>query len=309
MIGEYLSYLSSIRGLSSNTVLAYGKDLERFSAYLKLNGLSEDSLSYIDVRGFLGELSREGLAKTSINRILSAVKGYYRFRVQFDFSGSNPFDAVHSLKTPKTLPDTLFEDEVLSLLTADFFSERDGEDPVSRFIANRDRLIFELLYSTGCRVSECVGINLFDVNPAKASIRVLGKGEKERFVFLGEEALAALKTYLPLRAARVAKGDVDAHSALFLNARGKRITARGVALIIDGYIEKAGIKKRVSPHTFRHSFATHLLEHGADIRVVQELLGHAKLSTTQVYTHVGMERLKKVYAKAHPHAERPKAGR
>jgi integrase/recombinase XerC len=107
-----------------------------------------------------------------------------------------------------------------------------------------------------------VGINLFDVNPAKASIRVVGKGEKERFVFLGEEALAALKTYLPLRAARVAKGDVDAHSALFLNARGKRITARGVALIIDGYIEKAGIKKRVSPHTFRHSFATHLLEHG-----------------------------------------------
>ncbi|HOV64562.1 MAG TPA: tyrosine recombinase XerC [Spirochaetia bacterium] len=302
MIEEYLSYLASIRDLSPETVRAYRNDLEKFSDYVLRNGLDEDTASYVDMRGFLGDLSRAGLAKTSINRILSAVKGYYRYRVQFGFSESNPLEAVHSLKTPKMLPDTLFEDEIHTLLDGNLFSPSDPDDPVAVFKAARDRLIFELLYSTGCRVSECVGINLFDVNVKKACIRVLGKGGKERFVFLGDKALLALTVYLPERLGRAAQGDRDAQAALILNTRGRRITVRGVACIIEEYMEKSGIKKRVSPHTFRHSFATHLLEHGADIRVVQELLGHAKLSTTQVYTHVSMERLKNVYAKSHPHA-------
>ena len=301
MRDQYLSYLSGIRGLSQKTVLAYRKDLEKFFSYMEQNGLSEDSLEYNNVRGFFGDLHREGLSRTSINRVLSAVKGYFNFRVQFDFSESNPFDVVHSLKAPKKLPDTLFEDEVVKLLDSGLFASGRADDPLKNFLTSRDRLILELLYSTGCRVSELAGIDLFDVN-ISGFCQGYRKGNRERFVFLGSKALEALREYLPLRDLKVSKKDMDAARALILNARGLRITVRGIALIIQNWIGKSGIQKKVSPHTFRHSFATHLLEHGADIRVVQELLGHAKLSTTQVYTHVGMERLKKVYEKAHPHA-------
>jgi site-specific recombinase XerD len=213
------------------------------------------------------------------------------------------------LRAPKRLPSFLFEDEMARLVelpetaaggtVADRGApSRRADDPFWRL---RDHAVLEVLYSTGCRVSELVALDLKDLDLGTGTARVTGKGDRERNVFLGGSALAALRDYLGRRTGRTA-ADPDSLAALFLNQRGRRITDRGVRFILSGWLARAGLGKRVTPHTFRHSFATHLLDRGADIRAVQELLGHASLSTTQVYTHVGLERLKKVYRRAHPHA-------
>jgi site-specific recombinase XerD len=218
---------------------------------------------------------------------------------------ANPFAEVRGLRTPKRLPSFLFEDEMARLVdlpetaAAGRASPDRGSD--DGFWRLRDHTVLEVLYSTGCRVSELVALDLADLDLGTGTARVTGKGDKERNVFLGGSALACLREYLLKRTGRAA-GDADSAAALFLNQRGRRITDRGVRFILAGWLAQAGLGKRVTPHTFRHSFATHLLDRGADIRAVQELLGHASLSTTQVYTHVGLERLKKVYRRAHPHA-------
>jgi integrase/recombinase XerC/integrase/recombinase XerD len=176
--------------------------------------------------------------------------------------------------------------------------------PDDTYAGTRDRAILELLYSTGCRVAEVHSMNLRDVVRGKKAVRVRGKGGKERYVFLGGPAREALGLYIGQRKNHVRTEDPDAVRALFLNLKGGRLTQRGIALIIEKYLVNSGISKRVSPHTFRHSFATHLIDHGADIRMVQEMLGHSSVSTTQIYTHVGLEKLKKVYREAHPHGKR-----
>ncbi len=176
-----------------------------------------------------------------------------------------------------------------------------GRQGDAAFRSIRDKAVLELLYSTGCRISELVSLNVTDVNLKERTATVMGKGSKERMVFIGKAAFVTLREYLSLRGARTA-GDTDSGRALFVNLRGTRLTDRGVRFILGSYLQAANFGKRVTPHTFRHSFATHLLDRGADIRAVQELLGHASLSTTQVYTHVGLERLKKVYRRTHPHA-------
>ncbi len=295
---EYLNYLKNLRNYSSATVKAYSEDLQKFEAYLNAEGLDSDEPGTTAARRFISGLSADGMSKTSVNRIMSSLKGYYRYLIKRGYTDVNPFENIRSLKKNRTLPEYLFEAEIDSLLKL----------PGNDFAGLRDRFILELLYSTGCRVSEVSGAGLSDLDIKSKTLRVCGKGGKERIVYLGNEAMKALAGYLPLRNIRADKTDQDALNALLINVRGRRITQRGIALIIEKYIKVSGISKKVSPHTFRHSFATHLVDHGADIRMVQEMLGHESLSTTQIYTHMGIEKLRNVYRQAHPHAGKQNDG-
>ncbi|MEE8440772.1 MAG: tyrosine-type recombinase/integrase [Spirochaetia bacterium] len=290
--GEYLAYLESVRQLSPASVRAYRGDLTAFADWLAQADMNEDDVDPALARRYIAHLSRRNAAPTTINRMLSSLKGYFRFLVRTGTRSGSPLDGVRGLRKQRRLPSFLFEDEVITLLHVD------GAD----FTSLRDRLILELLYSTGCRISEFVMINLDDVDFTGARILVHGKGKKDRFVFLGRPAVEALRAFLPVRTARLHRLGLRDEKAVVLNSNGRRITQRGVAGIIQKRIVEKGIAKKVSPHTFRHSFATHILDRGADIRIVQELLGHSSLSTTQVYTHLGLGRLKQIYNAAHPHA-------
>jgi integrase/recombinase XerC/integrase/recombinase XerD len=288
MLVRYLDYLAGVRSLSPHTLEAYRRDLVQFLQFVDREELEEDSA--IAVRAFLGDLGRRGLAATTINRILSSLRGYFRFRRRHGGLENSPAEGVRNRKMRKRLPGFLFADQVDRFLPP---SADHG------FRTLRDKALLEFLYSTGCRAAEAVGASLTDVDLKNGSVRVLGKGGKERLVFLGQVAVDALRDYLLLRKQRGLQGD---RNALFVNMRGGRLTTRGLRFILKRYVEESGWQGPVTPHTLRHSFATHVLDEGADIRVVQELLGHASLSTTQVYTHVGLEKLRQVYHKAHPHA-------
>jgi len=292
VLKQYLEYLRSVRNLAENTIKSYRKDMSVYRKYLKEQNIKEDSIEINTVRAFISMLSVSGLSSKSINRLISCIRGYYRFKQRYGYCLKNPFQGLKCLKVDKWLPVFLFEQEVIELLNL----------PLSDFWGVRDKLIYEFLYSTGCRVSELVGLNIFDLNLKDCSVKLGGKGGKERIAYIGKQAFSTLKHYLNLRKYHIKAEDVSNSNALFINNHGKRLTARGVRYIVYKYLDKLNASKNVSPHTFRHSFATHILNRGADIRVVQELLGHASLSSTQVYTHVGVERLKKVYRKAHPHA-------
>jgi integrase/recombinase XerC len=291
-IDKYLDYIGKVRHLSGNTVKAYREDFIFYSQFLSENGMDENGVDEKTVRLFIRFLSEKSLTPRSINRILSALRGLYKFKLRNNDGDNNPFRAIKSLKQEKKLPVFVFEDEMKRLL------QPCGKD----FLDIRDRAIFEFLYSTGCRIAETVGTNVTDVDLKTGACKVTGKGNKQRNVFIGGIALDSLREYLSMRAHRVMKNDADALRALFINGNGSRITDRGVRFVLDRFLRKQGKNLEISPHSFRHSFATHLLDHGADIRVVQELLGHAHISTTQIYTHVSLERLRKVYSKAHPHA-------
>lgn len=289
MMDTYLKYIQNVRKLSDATIISYRKDLSVWFDYLKEWELLEREIDKQIARSFIGQLSREGLASSSINRKISALKGYYDFLIKRKMSPYNPFAGIKSMKLNRTLPVHLTDSEISELITLT------GED----FQGTRDQLIFELLYSTGCRVSEICNMKCHDLLKSDPIVR--GKGGKDRWVFVGCEARKALKEYLPLRGVRVRDKNND---FLILDAAGKTITARGIYYIIEKYILKSGFSKKVSPHTFRHSFATGLVNEGADIRVVQELLGHSSISTTQIYTHTGIEKLKQVYRKSHPHGKK-----
>lgn len=293
-IEEYLEYLRAVRNYSNETVRAYRDDLEKFSTYILKEELDYLNLDNSCGRRFISELSENGLSTASLNRIMSTMKGYYRFLILEKVTDGNPFENVRSLKKSRDLPDYMFEKEIELILGLTGMG----------FIGIRDKFILELLYSTGCRVSEAASISVSDVDFKDCSIRVVGKGGKERIVYLGSSAMESLGEYMPLRNIRADKEDTDALNALIINHRGRRITQRGIALIVEKYVRKSGITKKISPHSFRHSFATHLIDHGADIRIVQEMLGHESLSTTQIYTHMGIDKLRDVYRRAHPHAEK-----
>ncbi len=301
---DYLTYLGAVRKLSPHTLDSYGKDLQKYEQYLGERGIAPESAAVADARGFVAWLSREGLSPRSVNRAVSGVRGWYRFMERRGQADCNPFAEIRSLRTEKRLPGFLFEDEMARLVEMPSREAcADGEE----FWKLRDRAVLETLYSTGCRISELVSLDLKDVDLKNRMARVTGKGSKERNVFLGEAAVDALRQYMTLRPLHERRSTVQAEMGekgrpLFINQRAGRITDRGVRFILGEYLARANLGKRVTPHTFRHSFATHLLDRGADIRAVQELLGHASLSTTQVYTHVGLEKLKKVYRRAHPHA-------
>ncbi len=290
-IEAYLAYLEAVRNLSPRTVESYRSDLASWEAYLEGKGRGFQEASTQDVRGFMASRVQSGFAASSVNRALSSVKGLYRYIQRFPGPAGSPADPardVEGLPAGRPLPRFLFEDEMNGLIES-----AAGTD----FAEVRDRALLELLYSTGCRVSEVAGLRLSDVDLAKGSARVTGKGRKERVVFLADSARAALAAWLPFRRAK-AGTDVP---WLFVNARGGRLTTRGIAWLLDRRVAMLGLGKRISPHAFRHSFATHLVGRGADVRVVQELLGHANISTTQVYTHVDLKRLREVYERAHPH--------
>lgn len=288
---DWLEHLKNVRKLSPATIRSYRRDLEAWADYLDTQFLGPDEARQKDARRFMAEMSARHMAAATVNRRLSALKGYYEWRRRQTGAGENPFDATRTVKKGRHLPGYLTHDELEQFLS------RCEDD----FAGRRDRLLLELLYSTGCRVAEICALNLPDVQ--KTGIRIKGKGGKERVVFAGKQARSALNAYLPLRA-QSAAADEDSARALILDVQGKRLTTRGVYYIIRKYAALTGISKKISPHTFRHTFATHILNEGADIRVVQEMLGHSSLSTTQIYTHTGIEKMKQVYRLSHPHARR-----
>ncbi|MBN2509641.1 MAG: tyrosine-type recombinase/integrase [Spirochaetales bacterium] len=288
-IQAYLTYLEAIKNMSPETIRNYRADLSRYVDYAKSAecGFVPDLKQ---VRGFLTSLSRESLKESTINRIFSCVRGFYHHLYRDQVIDHNPFDLVKALKIPRRLPNYLFPRELSDYLDI----EGDG------LVAARDRALLGFFYSTGCRVSEVSGLTLDAMNLSRGTSRVLGKGDKERIVFLGKEVQAHLREYLPRRDLLV-KGN---HSFVFVSQSGRPLSNRGIRYIIDEYSKKIGMQKNVSPHTFRHTFATHLVEEGADIRIVQEMLGHSSISTTGVYTHGNLDRLRGVYESAHPHSRR-----
>jgi site-specific recombinase XerD len=312
MVDRYLDYLAGIRHLSGNTVAAYRRDLALFESFVAARG--SDRQGGETVKAFLADLARRRLAASTINRVTSALRGYFRFCQRFEGAEANPMAGMRGRRSRRSLPAFLFQEEMERFLgpsppasgpgaAAGAAGDGDGE---SRFRRARDAAVFEFLYSTGCRASEAMALDLRDVDLKQRAVRVMGKGRRERVVFLGESAIGALKEYLGLRRQRAT---VATSNALFVNMRGGRLTTRGLRFVLDRRTGELGWNRPVGPHAFRHSFATHLLDEGADIRVVQELLGHASLATTQVYTHVGLEKLRRIYREAHPHARAEGPGR
>jgi site-specific recombinase XerD len=293
----FFQYLRHVRHYSEATLSAYARDLELYRQWLREEGLEGRPPTAAEARGFVGWLTRRGLASRSINRTLSALRSFFRFAASHASKPQpNPFQGIRSLKVPAALPSFLLEPEAERLL----------DRPAGSFWELRDRLILELLYATGCRVSELAGMNLTDLDIKARSIRVRGKGGKERLAFFGGPAAGVLDGYLRARRALALARGPQGGKALLINRRGERITVRGIQGIVEKALRASGLAKPASPHTFRHSFATHLLARGGDIRMVQELLGHSRLSTTQVYTHLDIERLAEEYRLAHPHATRGK---
>ena len=296
---EFLTWLAVEQGRSRNTIAAYRRDLRAYEAYVAGRGLALDDVDVTVLEAFLAQRRGAGLGSRSLARALAAVRGLHRFRLEEGRATTDPTADVRAPRPPSRLPKALEEDEVLALLRS-----AEGPSPVDR----RDRAILEVLYGTGMRVSELVGLSLGDLGSDTGLVRVLGKGSKERLVPLGRCAADALAAWLgpggrealePRRWAR--RGDAE---AVFLNARGGRLSRQGVWGVIDKRATRAGLHGRVHPHVLRHSCASHMLAHGADIRVVQELLGHASLATTQVYTRVSPEHLRRAYEQAHPRAGR-----
>ena len=300
-VTEFLTYISTERGLAPNTVSAYRRDLETWLDYCRRSKVDPAEADGQDVTDFLASL-REGrppaskpLASSSVARMLVALRSLYRFLVREDYLTGDPTGTIGSPKQPKSLPKAIRLDEVESLLGA----------PADDLLGRRDRAILETLYGAGLRISELVGLDVDDVDLDASTVLVrAGKGSKSRRVPLGSMAIKAVGAYTtqsrPPLVAR-ARGPAG-RGALFLNARGGRLSRQGCWKILKTYARRAALSDRVSPHTLRHSFATHMLDAGADIRVVQELLGHASLATTQVYTLVSDSRLREVYLTSHPRA-------
>jgi integrase/recombinase XerD len=300
-VEEFLTWLVTGRGRAANTRAAYRRDLRAYCAWLAERGVAVTGAAESDLTAYVGALRAQGRAPSSVARATAALRTFHRFLLDEQLAPADPGAGVDVPPVPAGLPKALAEDEVLALI-----GQIAGAGPV----AARDRAIVEVLYGTGARISELVGLDLASVDLDAALVRVLGKGGRERVVPLGRCALDALTSWLgdgpsgraglePARWAR--RGDAE---AVFLNQRGGRLTRQGAWGVVRRYGDRAGLQGRLSPHVLRHSCATHMLDHGADIRAVQELLGHASISTTQVYTRVSGERLRQVYRDSHPRARR-----
>lgn len=290
IIGEFISYLAVERGLAKNTLSAYTRDLEKYLGYLSERKITDpNQIIREHVTGFMMDLKKHGLSATSICRHLAAVKMFHRFMVRESFSKEDPTTLVDTPKLFKRVPEVLTQKEIEAILEA---------AQKVRSKEQRDYVIIELFYASGMRVSELVDLKLTSVNFDIGFVRAVGKGSKERIIPIGKSAREALLFYcekIRPRLANASTGDV-----LFISRLGKKISRQSIWKIIKMYARLAGIKKNIKPHTLRHTFATHLLEHGADLRSVQEMLGHADISTTQIYTHVDRERLKSVHKEFHP---------
>jgi len=299
LIRQYAEHLRNERNLSPHTLRGYLSDLVQFHKFLADRRLCESDGQSVDarkvdvhvIRAFLASLTKEH-KKSSIGRKLAALKGFFRFMVRDQGLENDPLRSIHSPKREKPLPAFLSVDDVFRLL---------GRFKSGGFLEVRDRAILEFFYSTGVRVSELVGLNWADVDFQLGIVRVLGKGSKERIVPVGEVALERLRDY-GTEQRKKWNFPCRGETAVFLNHRGNRITARSVGRIVEKRLKAAGVAIRLSPHGLRHTFATHLLNSGADLRAIQEMLGHASLSTTQRYTHLNLDQLTAVYDKAHPRA-------
>lgn len=296
MIGTFIDALATEKGFSENTCRSYLNDLKQFLQYLEANRrrrtggpVTVDRVDAISVRGYLGHLHKRN-KKTTIARKLSALRSFFHFLVKRGVTTENPVESILTPKQEKSIPAYLSVDEMFRLLDS---------IQSNKLLDLRNRAIFETLYSCGIRVSELVGLNTGDLDARQSVIRVFGKGAKERIVPIGNNALRAINSYRQILANDCGISQ-DVNGPLFLNKNKGRLSARSVARILDKLVRACGLLTPVSPHTLRHSFATHMLDAGADLRIVQELLGHKSLSTTQKYTHVSIDRLMETYDKAHP---------
>ncbi|MGQ9617964.1 MAG: site-specific tyrosine recombinase/integron integrase [Candidatus Aminicenantia bacterium] len=288
LLGDFIESLKSY-GYSEHTIRNYLIDLNQFLCFLKKNYISLEEVSHKTIRDFIAERMKEKNSKVSIARKLSSIRSFFYFLIEKKVISYNPSEAVSTPKLEKKIPSFLSEKDAINLLG-------EGKD----IIEKRDFCILELLYSSGLRVSELVSLNLRDLDLKNRIIRVKGKGKKERIAPFGSHAERRLREWFKIRY-EINNGEID-EEALFLNMRGKRITARSVERVVKRYgIELIG--KRITPHSLRHSFATHLLMRGADLRIIQELLGHESLDTTQRYTHLNIKELKEIYQKTHPRSK------
>lgn len=285
-IEKFIRYLEIEKNYSKHTILNYTLDLEGFRKFL--GEIPIGNVDYLVLRKYLALLKEKNMGSRTVGRHLSTLRSFFKFLTREGYLKTNPILVLSSPKLDKHLPQFLTEEEMIKLI--DTVVPKDDKDEL-RF---RDRTILETFYSTGIRISELVGLNIDDIDFISCVVKIRGKGKKERMVPIGDHAVSAIRKYLEIRKQQT--------NALFLNKSGRRITDRGVRDIVGKYLRLASFRQGISPHTIRHSFATHLLNRGADLRSVQELLGHANLSTTQIYTHLTTERLKNVYNKAHPRA-------
>ncbi len=292
-IEQFIVYLEVEKNVSVHTLKSYSIDLRQFFDFLnKSAGIHDiNEITHLTLRAFLAHLQKKGLLRSTINRKLAALRSFFKYLCREKFIRINPVKHIITPKMAKKLPSFLDKDEVDKLLSA--------PDSKKTFIGFRDKAILELLYSTGIRVAELIGLNKDDIDFVGGMIKVIGKGRKERIVPVGDTALSIIQKYLELRIEHSMKSH---QRALFITNKGMRISSENIRRIINLYIRMTSIRKKISPHTLRHTFATHLLEAGADLRSIQEMLGHVNLSTTQIYTHLTTERLKKIYDKTHPRA-------
>ena len=336
VVQEYLSYLQTVRGVSPRTLDAYTDDLSLYINYCSNHEIDPAIAGQYEVQSFIADLSAERAAPSSVNRRLSSIRGFYRWLVRFGRRADNPCDTLRNVKVPQRLPSVLWEDEM-----ADF-----AVLPQTRKILwpARDKALILTMYSAGLRISELVSLSMKRLTGNMESAKITGKGGKERMVFFSDEARTAIIDYLLERETRIknqntshkdtktrssgrvlesphpspcrepkvrcasVRGSLENIDALFVSEKGRPLSTPGVRWIIAQYAEISGLGKNIHPHSLRHSFATHLVNAGCDVRIVQEMLGHASLSTTQRYAHVNIEGLKKVYAGAHPHARRMNNG-
>lgn len=288
-IEQFIDFLKNEKDVSQHTIRAYSNDLQEF---LSFTDKRPEKIDNLDIRSFMASLHYKKLKKSSISRKLASIRSFFSYLQKEGYVKKNPAKLVSSPKIPKLLPKFLTVDETFLLMEAP-----EGDS----FILTRDKAIIELLYSSGLRVSELTLLDIGDLDIKESLIRVKGKGRKERIIPVGSKAMNAIKNYLPERISLKKKSP-----ALFLNNRGGRLTQRSIRRILERYSRIVGLKGSPSPHTLRHTFATHLLHGGADLRTIQELLGHSSLSTTQKYTHVDIAHLAKVYDNAHPMAKKDK---
>lgn len=296
-VEQFFRFLKIERNLPPNTVTSYSTDLAQFQKFLSEHypALTLNGIETVHIRNFLTTLHTDGYSSSSIGRKIATLRSFFKFALRNEWINSNPCSLISSPKKKGILPEPMSVQEIETVLSL----------PGNDHLSIRDRAILETLYSTGIRVSELVSMNIDSIDFVGGTIKVKGKGRKERIIPIGDKALESIGAYFNKRDTFFAslRNDLSvSKEALFLNNWGGRLTAGSVKKMVHNYIEEAAIKKNVSAHSFRHSFATHLLERGADLRAVQELLGHASLSTTQVYTHLTTQKLKKIYDKTHPRA-------
>ncbi|MBO8436986.1 MAG: tyrosine-type recombinase/integrase [Spirochaetes bacterium] len=291
LINDFISYIQSVRALSENTVKSYATDLEEWRRYMRDRDLDPLSFTAEDA-ALYAEYMQEEFAERSVLRKLTALRTFYSYLERKGLAKRDPFQEISMRQKARRLPSVLTEDEVKELLSVERHSFQD----------ERDHMLFLFIYNTGCRISEALSVNVGDIEFSKRRIRIKGKGGKERFVFFSPEPGEEMKAYLEKRSVYLSSLGCDDPEAFLIGDKGGRLPFSSAHIIFDKYRSILGWQKEFTPHTLRHSFATHLMDRGADIRLVQELLGHESISTTQIYTHVSRTRLRKVYEETHPHA-------